>query len=138
MPDDLTGDEILLLVEALDAFMPPRGTESPAWGQSPPWTAEQKARYEPFATLRYRLAHAAGMGFYDKGRTFLDTALEHERVALTEALHSRLVKLLTHDGLTRRQLREGMIAAFRELRDVRYYEVKMPLAELSSEKSPPD
>jgi hypothetical protein len=76
--------------------------------------------YGPFAVLRYRLAHATGMGFYDAGRTFLDSALRHERYALTDALHGRMSELLKQETLTRRQFRSGLIAAFQELRHVRY------------------
>jgi hypothetical protein len=136
MNEDLTGDDLLLLIEALDAFMPPHGSLSVAWGSSPPWTDEQMARYGPFALLRYRLAQAVGMGFYDTGRTFLDAALRDERYALTDALHGRMTTLLKDAALRRGEFRAGMIRAFQELRDVRYYKVKAALEPLNERSTP--
>lgn len=134
----LSGADLLLLVEALDAFIPPQGSGSIAWGSSPPWTEEQRQRFEPFALLRYRLAEAVGMGFFDTGRTFLDNALREERQALIQAVRVRLSALLEQEGLTRRQLRDGMIPAYRELVEHRFYEVKMPLQSLTAERNTPE
>jgi hypothetical protein len=120
----LTPGEILLLIEALDAFVPARGGH--AWGMRKPWTEDDKERFRPYAALRLRLRHQAGMGFYDEGRTFLDSALREELYELTDKLHARMSDLLKQPGLTCGQFRAGMVAALQDLRDVRHYQVRMP------------
>lgn len=119
----LSPDDQLRLVEALDALVPRNGDGSPRWTRE--GAAEQHDL--PYLALRNRLAANLGFGFYDTGRSFLETALHYERYTLTDALHGRLTTLLKQPDLTRRTFRAGMIAAFQELRDVRHYKVKMPL-----------
>ena len=51
-PDSLTGSEILLIVEALDAFIPVRGNDS--WMGGNRFTPAEANRYGPFEELRQR------------------------------------------------------------------------------------
>jgi hypothetical protein len=47
-----------------------------------------------------------------------------------------MTALLKQDGLTRRQFRYGMIAALQELRDKRFYKVKIPLQPVTERSTP--
>jgi hypothetical protein len=76
--DDLSGDEIVLHIEALDALIPFR--EDTAYTTS----AEERARWAPYSGLRRRLKEAVRMSFYDTSRGWLDTELQRERTALTD------------------------------------------------------
>jgi hypothetical protein len=111
--DGLTGEEIVLLIEALDALIP--FSEDTAFTASP----EERARWAPYSGVRSRLKQAVGMSFYDPARGWLDAELRRERIALTDKLHTRLAELLREEGATRRSLREGFVAAIRDLRETR-------------------
>jgi hypothetical protein len=59
------------------------------------------------------------MGFFESANGWLDRELRAERVALTDNLHSRLAEMLRDPKASRRTIREGFVAAIRELREER-------------------
>jgi hypothetical protein len=73
----------------------------------------------PYTRLRRRLKDAVRMSFYDRARGWLDSELRRERIALTDKLHSRLAELMRDPKATRRTVKEGFVAAIRELREER-------------------
>jgi hypothetical protein len=111
--DALSGDEIVLLVEALDKLIP--FPEDTAHAEK----AEVRFVWMPYTRLRRRLKEAVRMSFYDRARGWLDSELRRERIALTDKLHSRLAELMRDPKATRRTVREGFVAAIRELREER-------------------
>ena len=59
------------------------------------------------------------MSFYDSASGWLDTELRRERIALTDAIHTRLAALLRDPSANRRSVRHGFVAAIQELREKR-------------------
>jgi hypothetical protein len=59
------------------------------------------------------------MSFYDSARGWLDAELRQERIALTDALHTRLAALLRDPAANRRSVRHGFVVAIQELREKR-------------------
>ena len=112
---DLDGAEIVIIIEALDALLP-YAEDTGYW---PKASDEERARWAPYRELRARLKQAIHMSFYDRAATWLDSELHRERVDLTDKLHSRLAELLREPKASRRTVREGFVAAIRELREVR-------------------
>jgi len=51
------------------------------------------------------------MSFYDTAGHWLDDELRRERMALTDALHTRLASLLRDPAATRRSIRHGFVVA---------------------------
>lgn len=60
------------------------------------------------------------MSFYDTAGHWLDDELRRERMALTDALHTRLASLLRDPAATRRSIRHGFVVAIQELREKRH------------------
>jgi len=50
----------------------------------------------------------------------LEAELRRERIALTDALHTRLAALLRDPAANRRSVRNGFVAAIQELREKRH------------------
>ena len=67
--EDLSGEEIVLLIEALDALIPFH--EDTAYGV----TAEERARWAPYSGIRSRLKQAVAMSFYDTARGWLEAGV---------------------------------------------------------------
>jgi hypothetical protein len=111
--DGLSGAEIVLLIEALDALIP-FGEDT---AHTVPW--EERERWASYSALRHRLKEAVRMSFYDSARGWLDAELRQERVALTDALHTRLAALLRDPAANRRSVRHGFAVAIQELREKR-------------------
>jgi hypothetical protein len=116
MDDDtaaLTGAEVLLLIEALDALIPFK--EEYAHHR----TAAERERWLPHSMLRARLKKGLHMSFYDTASGWLEAELARERISLSDKLFTRLCELIEAPGASRRSVREGYAAAMRELREVR-------------------
>ena len=111
--DGLSGPEIVLLIEALDALIPFR--EDTAHGYSD----QERERWLPYSLLRGRLKDQIHMSFYDAARGWLDAELARERLALSDKLFSSLCELMRVPGATPRSVRDGYTATMRELREVR-------------------
>jgi hypothetical protein len=105
--EGLSGAEIVLLIEALDALIP--FGEDTAY--TVPW--EERERWAPYSTLRHRLKEAVRMSFDDGARGWLDTELSRERIALTDKLNALFEALLRDPGAHRRSMRHGFVAAIR-------------------------
>lgn len=116
-PRPLTAEEIVMLIEGLDAVIPI--SESNSWGSWGRPSEEELRRWAPYRALRARLKGVVHMSYYDNARGWLEAELRNERVALSERLHSRLAELLRDPKVNRRTLREGWVATMRELREVR-------------------
>jgi hypothetical protein len=110
--NQLTGDEVLMLVEALEAFAPLRKAGDP-------WPDE---KWWPYLELRERLRDALGMHLFDDVKTWCGIQQRNEREAVLDEVHRRLTKLLEEPGLTRRTLRDGMRLALREIKERQWYE----------------
>ena len=111
--DGFSGSEVVLLIEALDALIP--FGEDTAYTVSP----EERQRWARYNALRHRLKESVHMSFYDKAHGWLDSELRRERIALTDALHTRLAALLRDPNANRRSVRHGFAAAIQELRERR-------------------
>jgi hypothetical protein len=109
----LAGAEIVMLIEALDALIPFQ--QATAYGEA----LEVRERWAAHCELRSRLKTAIHMSFYDGASRWLENELRRERIALTDKLHTRLAELLRDPKATRRNVREGFVAAVQELREVR-------------------
>jgi hypothetical protein len=115
-PDaQLSGEDVLLLLEALEAFLP-----SPeAGGEWAKLPVEEREHWQPYTALRRRLKNQAGMSFFDRPGRWLEDELRRERNGFGDKLFSRLAELLRDPRATRRRVREGFSAALRELREER-------------------
>ena len=111
--DGLSGAEMVLLIEALDDLIPFR--EETAYVES----LEVRERWTQYCELRRRLKDAVHMSFYSTANGWLDDELRRERVALTDALHTRLAALIRDPNANRRSVRHGFVAAVQELRERR-------------------
>jgi hypothetical protein len=110
---DLTGPEIVLLIEVLDAIIPFRDDARHVA------TEVERHRWQAHHLLRSKLKAAVHMSFYDRASGWLEAELARERQALTDKLASRLAELMREPGATRRSVREGFLAFARELRQSR-------------------
>ena len=88
MDDQLTAPEIVMLIEGLDALIPHREGSEPR--------PEVLQRWGPYRDLRFSLKQAVHMSFYDDASGWLEAELHRERIALTDALHTRLAASLRH------------------------------------------
>ena len=115
LPDEngLSGEEIVLLIEALDALIPYSEESQRVMSD------EERRRWTSHWQLRRRLKEAIHMSFYDTASGWLDAELRRERIALTDALHTRLAALLRDPNAGRRSVRHGFVAAIQELREKR-------------------
>jgi hypothetical protein len=111
--DSISGAEIVLMIEALDSFI---GSPEDAMHAR---SREDRDRLLPYSQLRRRFKDAVHMSFYSRAHGWLEDELSRERIALSDKLHSRLAELLRDPQANRRGVREGFVAAFRELREVR-------------------
>ena len=100
---ELDGGEIVMIIEALDAFLP-FAEDTRLWSELSP---EERERWMPYRVLRGRLKEAVHMSFYDRARNWLDSELRAEHIALTDKLHTRLAELPREPGASRRTVREG-------------------------------
>ena len=121
-PDTLSGEEVVLLIEALDALLPQREENQRLM------TDEERERWAPYWLLRRRLKSAIRMSFYDTAQGLLESELRRERIALADALHTRFEALLRDPAANRRSLRIGFVAAVQELREKRH-STPRPLSE---------
>ena len=111
--DELTGEEVVLRIEALDALIPfTDQTRHIA-------TANERFEFQSHHLLGAKLKSAIRMSFYDHARGWLDRELIRERRALSDRLFARLVELMKELGATRRSVREGYAATMRELLETR-------------------
>jgi hypothetical protein len=110
--NQLTGNDVLLLVEALEAFVPLRKAGDP-------WPDE---KWWPYLELRDRLRDALGMHLFDDVKTWCGIQQSNEREAVLDEVHRRLTKPLEEPGLTKRTLRDGMRMALREIKERQWYE----------------
>jgi hypothetical protein len=113
--DHLETEEILLLIESLDALIPGR-EGSTTWLHA---SEEDQVRWGPYRRLRGKLKKAIHMSYFDSAYGWLDAELRQERIALTDRLHTRLAEMLKDPKATRRTIREGFVASIRELRESR-------------------
>jgi hypothetical protein len=107
----LTGDDVVLIIEALDAFI--------AAGRNP--AAHERQDYYDFKVLRSKLADGVGMNDNDSARYWLQSVLRIERDGFTAALTAKMFELLEDQGLTRRSLRENLVRAMQDCRDHQFY-----------------
>ena len=112
--DELSGADVVMLIEALDALLPEREENQRFM------SAEDCSRWAPYWQLRRRLKEAIQMSFYDSARGWLDAELRRERIALTDALHARFEALLRDPSANQRSIRHGFVAAVQELREKRH------------------
>jgi hypothetical protein len=110
--NQLTGDEVRMVVEAPEAFAPLRKAGDP-------WPDE---KWWPYLQLRERLRDALSMYHFDDVKTWCSVQQRSEREGVTDEVHRRLTKLLQEPGLTRRTLCEWMRLALREIRERQWYE----------------
>ncbi len=103
---DLSGPEIVLLLEALDSLIP--GVEGTGLWISA--TEDERQRWEPYRILRRKLQVAVGMAYHASARGWLKENLRLERDATLQLLHSRLWKLLAQPTMTRSALRAGIVS----------------------------
>ena len=103
-----------MLVEKLDALLPQREENQRFL------TDAERERWASYWQLRRRLKEAVHMSFYDSASGWLDAELKRERIALTDALHTRLAALLRDPAASRRSVRHGFVAATQELREKRH------------------
>ena len=120
--DTLSGEEVVLLIEAPDALLPQREENQRLM------TDEEREQWAPYCLLRRRLKAAVRMSFYDTAYGWLDRELHRERIALTDALHTSLAALLRDPAANRRSVRHGFVAAIQELREKRH-STPRPLSE---------
>jgi hypothetical protein len=120
--DTLTGEEVVLLIEALDALLPQKEENQRLM------TDEERDRWAPYWMLRRRLKSAVQMSFYDSAHGWLENELRRERISLTDALHTRLAALLRDPAANRRSVRHGFVAAIQELREKRH-STRRPLSD---------
>ena len=116
--DRLSGPEIVLLIEALDAMIP--FTEETRYLSS----KVDRHTWRDQDALRQKLKQAVGMSFYDHAKGWLDGELRREREAVTERLFSRLSELMHEPGATRRTVREGFVAMVREVKETRQSNIR--------------
>jgi hypothetical protein len=98
----LTGEEVLKLVEALEAFAPLRKAGDP-------WPDE---KWWPYLEPR----DALGMYLFDDVKNWCSMQQRNERETVLDEVHRRLTKLLEEPGLPRRSLRDGMRLALQRIR----------------------
>jgi hypothetical protein len=72
-------------------------------------TDEESERWGPYWLLRRRLKSSIHMSFYETARGWLESELRRERIALTDALHTRFEALLRDPAANRRSLRIGFM-----------------------------
>src|SRR5262245_44150263 len=111
MADDLTGEEIVMLIEALDAMLGPEDAGLPGRAQELP------VDLQPFWGLRRRLKEAVRVSFYDTGRGWLAAELSREREATGEKLLNKLYELLADPKATRKSIKLDFGRYSREMRD---------------------
>jgi hypothetical protein len=111
MADLTTEDDIVLIIEALDAYIR-AGREPAAW---------ERQDYYEFRVLRAKLAEGVGMCSDDDARNWLERVLKIEREAFAAALTSKMFDLLKNPSLTRRTLREGLVNAMGHCREFQFY-----------------
>jgi hypothetical protein len=114
--DQLSAKEILMLIEGLDALIPVQEGRSTTWLHASP---EEHERWDPYRSLRAKLKRVVHVSFYDNARGWLDMELARERIALTDKLHTRLAQMLRDPKATRTTVKDGFVAAIRELREER-------------------
>ena len=115
--DRLTGEELLLIPNALEAFLPAL-EDGGHWSK---FTLEEVQRWEPCAMLRRSLKTQIGMSFFDRPGRRLKLELHRERIAFGDKLFGRLCDLLKDPKASRRNIREGFGAAY-QLREDRQSE----------------
>ena len=91
----LSGDDYVLLIETLDAYI--------ALGRDP--APHERQDYYDFKVLRAKLADGVGMNADDNARHWLGGVLRLEREAFVAALTGKMFRLLEDSRLTRRSLR---------------------------------
>jgi hypothetical protein len=111
--DEFSGADVVMLIEALDALLPQREENQRLLSDA------ERDRWAPYWQLRRRLKSAVRMSFYDAASGWLDAELSRERVALSDALHTRLASLLRDPAASRKSIRHGFVAAIQELREKR-------------------
>jgi hypothetical protein len=109
--DHLTGDDYLLIIEALEAYI--------AAGRNP--VSHERQDYHDFHMLRAKLTNAVGMHHDDNARWWLTMVLLIEREAFSAALTKKIFDLLKDQGLTRRTLRDGLLNAMSACREHQFY-----------------
>ena len=107
----LSGDDYVLLMEALDAYITAGRDPAPS----------ERYDYYDFKVLRAKLADGVGMNADDNARHWLSSILRLEREAFTAALTGKMFRLLEDRLLTRRTLRNEMVRAMQECRDFQFY-----------------
>jgi hypothetical protein len=112
--DEFSGADVVMLVEALDALLPQREENQRLLSDA------ERERWAPYWQLRRRLKAAVRMSFYDTARGWLGGELRRQRIALTDALHTRVAALLRDPAATRRSIRHGFVVAVQELREKRH------------------
>ena len=112
----LTGPEIVMLVEALDALLPSQEGRG-AWSEH--MNGSELAHWAPYRQLRSRLKRVVHLSFYDGAAHWLESELREERFAITDKLFSRVCELLGDTKTNRRTVREAYSATSRELREAR-------------------
>jgi hypothetical protein len=110
--NQLTGDDVLMVIEALEAFAPLRKAGEP-------WPDE---KWWPYLELRERLRDALDMYLFDDVKNWCSMQQRNEREAVLDEVHRRLTKLLEEPGLTRRSLRDGMRLALQRTRERQWCE----------------
>jgi hypothetical protein len=93
----LSAEELLMLVEALDHFLPARPL--------PGHPLSDPERWAPYQTLRERLATTLGMGFFDTGSAWLDRQLSLEREATLDHMLQVLYPALKDPAIKRPKLK---------------------------------
>jgi hypothetical protein len=116
MPDpnedqSLTGDDVLLIIEALDAYIF-RGRDAPPW---------ERQDYDDFALLRARLNEHVGMSMDDQARQWLRIVLGVECEGQSAASLSKMLTLLSEPTLKRGDFRQAMVKALRISREFQFY-----------------
>ncbi len=114
MNNELTGPDIVLLIEALDMLL-----FSKEGGWIDQHAPESHERTGPYHELRNRLKQAVHMSWYDRASGWLDSELARERIALSDQLFTALCEVLRQPKATPRSVREAYVAANRELREHR-------------------
>ena len=117
MPEEqrLSPEEIVMLIEALDELIP-FSHHGSAWSG-----VDDPARWQPYRDLRARLKSAVGMGFHERGRSWLDHHLYKEREATLQNMLKVLFPALADPAMDRPKLKTLISEAFRKLKWERQY-----------------
>jgi hypothetical protein len=110
--EELSGEDLVLIVEALDAFIPRRPQDV---------APHERHDYEGFLRLKARLREHVGMHLSDSPRWWLTQVLRAERTALSQALLAYLLKQMGREKITRGEFRDALVYALSTLSDFQFF-----------------